>query len=204
MRARTKDGNDGRGKRTRGRRDGCPTLQAFTLVELLLVMTIMGVAIAVAAPSLANFFRGRTLNSEARRLLALTHSGQSRAVSEGVPMRLWVDAQERSYGLKEEPGWDDRDPKEVEFTLDQDLHLEVIKAEAAKTPSLQNRMAAGTLAGAATAANTKNLPEIRFLPDGSIDPTSPRALRLYDRDDASVWVAQATNRLNYEIRSSFE
>jgi Tfp pilus assembly protein FimT len=173
-------------------------------VELLLVMTIMAVAIAVAAPTLGNFFRGRTLDSEARRLLALTHSGQSRAVSEGVPMRLWVDTEERTYGLKEDPGWDDTDPKAVEFTMDQDLHVEVVKAEAAKRPSLQTQMRVGTLAGALAGANTKNLPEIRFLPDGSIDPSSPRALRLYDRDDTSLWIAQATNRLDYEIRNSFE
>src|SRR6185295_5365670 len=70
---------------------------AFTLVELLLVMTVMVMVFALAMPTVANFFRGRTLDSEARRLLALTRSGQSRAVYEGVPMRLWVDAQQGSY-----------------------------------------------------------------------------------------------------------
>ena len=34
--------------------------------------------------SLGTFFRGRALNSEARRMLSLIHRGQSRAVSEGV------------------------------------------------------------------------------------------------------------------------
>src|SRR6184192_239420 len=67
-------------------------LSAFTLIELILVMTILTIAISVTAPALANFFRGRSLDSEARRLLALTRQGQSRAVSEGLPMELWIDA----------------------------------------------------------------------------------------------------------------
>src|SRR5215471_2243590 len=72
---------------------------AFTLIELILVMAIVVVAISITAPKLANFFRGRTLDSEARRLLALTHSGQSRAVSEGIPTRLQFDISNHSYRL---------------------------------------------------------------------------------------------------------
>src|SRR5215813_10242713 len=58
---------------------------AFTMIELILVMTILTIAVALTAPSLANFFRGRALESEARRLLALSRQGQNRAVSEGIP-----------------------------------------------------------------------------------------------------------------------
>ena len=54
-------------------------------------MAILTITVSIAAPALSNFFRGRSLESEARRLLALTRQGQSRAVSEGVPMDLWVD-----------------------------------------------------------------------------------------------------------------
>src|SRR5688572_7854706 len=45
---------------------------AFTLVELILVMAMLVIIIAVSAPSLSKFFRGRVLDSEARRLLSLT------------------------------------------------------------------------------------------------------------------------------------
>ncbi len=179
--------------------------KAFTLVELLLVMTIMVVAIGVIAPSLGNFFRGRTLDSEARRLLALTHGGQSRAISEGLPMRLWINSDERTYGLDEQPGWDEKDPKAVEFALDKDLNIEVIANVSAKT-DLRHTLAAANAAATVSldAPNRRSLPEIRFLPDGTIAESSPRALRLSDRDNNSVWVAQTTNHLNYEIRNSFE
>src|SRR5438067_839751 len=65
--------------------------QGFTLIELILVMTVLVIAVSITAPALSSFFRARTLDSEARRLLSLTRHGQSRAVAEGVPMELWID-----------------------------------------------------------------------------------------------------------------
>src|SRR5436190_5276257 len=50
----------------------------FTLIELIVVMTLLVAVISIALPSLGGFFRGRTLDSEARRLLSLTRQGQSR------------------------------------------------------------------------------------------------------------------------------
>src|SRR5262249_21799177 len=76
--------------------------RGFTLIELMLVMALLAVVLAVSAPSLSKFFKGRTLDSEARRFVSLTRYGQSRAVSEGVPMMLWIDPKERTYGLQEE------------------------------------------------------------------------------------------------------
>src|SRR5690349_12702137 len=95
-------------------------VRAFTLIELILVMAIVVIAISITAPRMANFFRGRTLDSEARRLLALTHSGQSRAISEGIPTRLQFDIPNHSYELLQDPGWSDRDPKALKFAFDQD------------------------------------------------------------------------------------
>ena len=68
---------------------------AFTLIELILVLALLVIITSLAAPAMANFIRGRALDSEARRLLALMHAGQSRAVSEGMPMMLWVDEKTR-------------------------------------------------------------------------------------------------------------
>src|SRR4029079_13279680 len=75
-------------------------LRAFTLIELILVLALLAIVTSLAAPSLSRFFRGRALNSEARQLLSLTDAGQSRAVSEGFPVLLWIDSQQRQYGLQ--------------------------------------------------------------------------------------------------------
>src|SRR5436190_10725333 len=104
---------------------------AFTLIELILVMTILTIAVSVTAPALANFFRGRSLDSEARRLLALTHQGQSRAVSEGLPMELWVDSTQGKFGLEAEPSYEPQDPKAIDFALDPAIRIETIEDNAA-------------------------------------------------------------------------
>src|ERR1017187_2956921 len=100
--------------------------RGFTLIELILVMALLTIVISLTAPRLSRFFHGRTLDSEARRLLALTRSGQSRAVSEGIPMDLWVDAGQGTFGLEAEPSFDASDSKAVDFTLDGGLQLAVV------------------------------------------------------------------------------
>ena len=172
-------------------RPGAPYLvarRAFTLIELILVLALLAVVTSLSAPSLSRFFRGRTLNSETRQLLSLTHAGQSRAVSEGFPVLLWIDTQGREYGLQLETtsskgNSPDADPKAEQFAFDDNLKIEAVNA-----PSV-------TLNGRSVAA-------IRFLPDGAADETSPTTLRVASRNGEVLWLIQATNRLSYEIRNS--
>ncbi len=179
----------------------------FTLIELILVMAILTMAVSVTAPALSNFFRGRTLDSEARRLLAMTHSGQNRAVTEGVPMDLWVDPDEGKVGLEAEPSFEPSDPRAVEFTLDTGLHIEVAQqaepAGAATTSLSLSRLQAPSIASVPRVNLTHpGLPTIRFLPDGTVSETSPRSLKLSGRDGSSLWLAQTKDKLNYEIRTT--
>lgn len=180
---------------------GRKPLDAFTLIELMLVLALLAIVMAIAAPMLGTFFRGRTLDSEGRRLLALTHTGQSRAVSEGIPMVLWVDAQERTYGLRQEAGWDDKDRKAIDFTMGQDLQVEVINTNQVNNSRSSANRSAMANANALNKANEPDLPQIRFLPDGSIADTSLSALRLSDKGGVSLWLARSRNRLHYEIRN---
>ena len=174
---------------------------AFTLIELILVMAILTVVISLTAPALANFFRGRTLDSEARRLLALTRQGQSRAVSEGIPMELWMDTAEGAFGLEAEPSYEAEDPKAVELAMDRDIQLQVISVS---TPNGAKPSVAGSStdisSGSPLANRHPNVPKIRFLPDGSISETSPQGLVLTGRDGRSISLRQSRNRLSYEIR----
>src|SRR5207237_10708219 len=101
------------------------------LIELILVMAVLTIAISITAPALANFFRGRTLDSEARRLLALTRQGHSRAVSEGLPVELWIDSQHGTYGLEATPSYEPADSKPLNFTVDKDVQLEIVNVKPA-------------------------------------------------------------------------
>ncbi len=176
--------------------------QAFTLIELILVMTVLTIAVSITAPRLANFFRGRTLDSEGRRLLALTRQGQSRAVNEGVPMELWIDANQRRFGLEAEPSYEPEDPKALEFTLDTGMEIEPMTMDSTGRPSTYS-MNLGTTStnGVPILSRHPELPRIRFLPDGSITDTSPQVVRITGRDGISMWLAQSRNRLGYELHN---
>jgi len=181
----------------------------FTLIELILVMTILTIAVSVTAPALANFFRGRSLDSEARRLLALTRQGQSRAVSEGVPVELWIDSQNGKYGLETEPSFEPQDDKAVELTLGSDIQLEAVDTGPDRS-ALNSGLGASRLTpggSGLTLGNTvksrhPDLPRIRFLPDGTIAETSPQKLCLTGRDGFSIWLIQSRNGLGYELSTS--
>lgn len=155
-------------------------------------MALLVIVLSVAAPSLSTFFRGRTLDAEARRFLALTRYGQSRAVSEGVPMLLWIDARAQRYGLEAETGTSEVDRKALEFAVDQNLELEVERAPVRMT---------STLPTAAT-GTTRDLLTIRFTPEGFISDTSPERVLFRRGEDDLLWVGQSQHRLYYEIQTN--
>jgi type II secretion system protein H len=183
------------------------TRRGFTLIELILVMALLTIVISLTAPKLSRFFHGRTLDSEARRLLALTRSGQSRAVSEGLPIDLWVDAEQGTFGLEAEPSYETSDPKAVDFALDSGLQLEVVNKTVAAAPANTVTMSRSLQASTASVPRVNlvhaSLPTIRFLPDGSLGERSPQMLRLTGDDGGSLWLVQSRDGSNnYEIRNT--
>jgi len=158
--------------------------QAFTLIELILVLALLGIITSMVAPAMSNFIRGRALDAEARRLAALIHAGQSRAVSEGMPTVLWVDEKKNSYGLEAETSGKNGDPKAENLTLDETLRIAVVNT------------------GATAPTLIRGLPAIKFLPDGTIDEKSPQSLKLTDYAGVSLWLTQSRNRTGYEIRDT--
>jgi prepilin-type N-terminal cleavage/methylation domain-containing protein len=195
------------------RGDKAPHPGGFTLIELMLVMALLTIVFALALPSLSSFFHGRTLDSEARRFLSLTRYGQSRAVSEGIPMVLWMDAESGSYGLEQDPGYSDVDPKAVQFDLDDKLSLEVEEATtpsgygaAGRMASSRTGLSAPSALSAQPARTANGLPAIRFLPDGFVSDSSPEGVWLYEsgamRDNHTIWIALSRNGLKYEIQTN--
>lgn len=80
-------------------------VQRFSLVELVLVMALLVAAMAMVAPNLGGFFRGRRLDHDARRLWALTRHAREQAIAQAVPVEVWIDAAQRRYGLQAVPGF---------------------------------------------------------------------------------------------------
>ena len=109
----------------------------FTLIELILVLALLVIITSLAAPAMSNFIRGQALDSEARRLMALMHAGQSRAVSEGMPMVLWVNEKQGAYGLQAETTGQNGDPKAENLTVDAILQIAVVNTGSGGTTKFQ-------------------------------------------------------------------
>jgi hypothetical protein len=82
--------------------------------------------------------------------MALMHAGQSRAVSEGMPMVLWVDEKQGAYGLQAETTGNAGDPKAENLSVDSTLQI-AVPTTGLSAPTMFN-----------------NLPAIRFLADGTV------------------------------------
>jgi len=156
-------------------------------------MALLLIVVSVALASLKGFFRGRNLDSEARRFLSLTRYAQSRAVSEGVPMVLWIDTRRGAYGLQQQAGYTTADTNAVTFTISEDLRVEVRMPAVAVPMSPVNPVAQG--AG--------NVPMIRFTPDEFIGEGSPDGIVFRQGQADAIWIVESTNRLKYELQANY-
>ena len=157
------------------------TRRAFTLIELILIMALLVIITSIALPVMSKFSRGRALDSEALRMLALMHATQSRAVSEGMPMMLWLDEKAGTYGEAAETSGQNGDAKAEDLTVDATLQLAVVNT------------------GTAGQATFNNLPAIKFLADGTVDETSPQTVTLQDVDGFGRLMVLNKLRTGYEI-----
>lgn len=175
-------------KHQRGDRE---RVDGFTLIELIVVMLLLAIAAGMVAPRMSTFFRGRALNFEARRLLSLTHYAQSRAVAEGVPVVLWVDPRNSTYGVNVQAGHEGADDRAPVFTADPGVTLSAATAS-------------GATAGTSELDDESlGLPEglsvIRFTPEGFFDESSVQKITLQQHEGAALELVQKENRLGYEI-----
>ena len=149
----------------------------------MLVLVLIAVGVAIVAPRMQGFVRGRALSLEAQRLMALLHAGQARAVSEGMPMELWLDEKSGTCGLELETTPKGGDAKAEQVTISDGVQVSMVYKGS----------------GALTKFN--NLPAIRFLPDGTIDENSPQTVELME-DSGALWLVQLQNHTGYEISDS--
>ena len=164
----------------------------FTLVELILVMALFVIVFAIVSPDLSGFFRGRNLDNEAQRFLSLTRFGRSRAISEGVPIELWINAKQGSYGLEALSGYTETSANAVSYPVDPSVQIST--SLALQTLTRSNYWTQ-------TKTLTRGLPMIRFQPDGYISDTSPREIYFRQGTDRQIWLAEDPSHLRYEIQT---
>ena len=164
----------------------------FTLIELILVMALFVVVFGIVAPDLSGFFRGRNLDSEAQRFLSLTRYGRSRAISEGVPVELWVNAKQGGYGLEAVSGYTESSANAVSYSVDSNVRI---------STSVPLQTLTRSNYWTQTKTVTRGLPTIRFQPDGHISDTSPREIYFQQGSDHEIWLAEDLSHLRYEIQT---
>jgi len=150
---------------------------AFTLVELIIVMALLAIVMAIAAPSLARSMKERNVDDEAVRILAATEYARSEAVSQGVPMVVWIDPGGRRMGIEPKAGFDGEPSRSREFAWNEDISVEAEQ----KT------------------ANGKTMDIMEFGPDGAPTLTSTETVKLVDRFGYAVSLARTTDRWSYEV-----
>jgi type II secretion system protein H len=156
--------------------------RGFTLIELMLVMVLLIIVISLVTPALQKFFGGRTLDSEVRQFVSLSRYGQSRAVSEGIPMVLWVDPKRGAYGLRQETGYTDGDPRAMDYSLGEGLKINV-----------DGNSGKATLPGATTG--------IHFSPEGTaVAATSVKGVSIQEGNRPPVWIRRSADGLTYEAQ----
>ncbi len=161
--------------------------KGFTLLELILVMLVLASVMAFAAPSLSRFFRGNTLDSECKRILALTQLARSEAISQGVPMEVWFDDTEQRYGMRERGSSSFEGPppqgvsRRFQYQVREPYQLVIDRISPAGTPSQA---------------------AILFHPDGTLDPSNPPGLLIVHPTDQDLRIQLTLNRYRtgYEIR----
>jgi len=168
---------------------------AFTLVELILVMTMMIIVFAVVAPSLKGFFHGRNLDNEAHQFLSLTRYGQSRAIAEGIAVELWINPSQEKYGLQALSGYTETQTNPMAFALDQSVQITFSPPPTVLTHS-------NMWTQTQTAARAGALTKIRFQPDGLISDTSPENIFFKQRDTGDeIWLAETPAHSRYDIQT---
>ncbi|MGA2543111.1 MAG: prepilin-type N-terminal cleavage/methylation domain-containing protein [Verrucomicrobiota bacterium] len=165
--------------------------RAFTMVELVIVMTIMVIAVGVAAPSFKAFLQGSNLENEARRFLSLTRFGAGRAVAEGLPVDLGINVKQNKYWLAAVGGYTETKTNVSWFMADNNVQMLVSQSFGALTQS--NFWTPSVMRGA-------SLPIIRFQPDGFVSETSPQIIKFRQASGPEIWIVQNPNHLRYDLQ----
>ena len=154
----------------------------FTLIELIIVMAVLVVLLAVVAPSISATMRGRVLDEQGTRLLALTEYSRDEAASQGVPVVVWVDPGSGRFGMDVKAGFTDAALRAKEYTLPADFSFDpVAGAQASKTGGHGFDVA-------------------EFEPDGTMDAASVGSVRIANRLRTNgISIAQTRDGYGYEV-----
>ena len=162
----------------RTRNDNFHVAPAFTLVELILVMALLATILALSAPLLSRSFKQRGLEEDATQLLALTEYARDEAVSQGVPMTVWINPQSGRFGVQAKEGYEGDVSREKTYGLKSGARFDLSQVPTDR-------------AGLVDAAD--------FDPSGTLAEESLADISIVARSNDAISVAQTEDGDRYEI-----
>lgn len=164
-------------------------------------MALLVTLAAVIVPSLARSMRGRNLDGQADRLLALTEYGRDEAVSQGIPMVMWVDVDGSRFGVDTKPGYGSgaENARAREYTLEDDAHFDPVGQGMVSSVPPAGTTAQGQTTSTAAGGTHGGVIVAEFAPDGTLDPGSLPSVRVVDRTGESLAISQTADAYGYEI-----
>jgi len=184
-------------------RRGRLVVAGFTLLELILVLLLLSVVLASAAPSLRVFSASRRVAEAAAQIVALAQYARTQAIAEGRVYRLNLDLEGGRYWVTAQTGG-------AFLTLENEFGrvfalpegTRIVWVEPPPTPALA---ATPGLQLPWQAATATSLPATRdhltFFPDGRAETAR---LRIYDRRDNVLDIACATPADRFRVVSAGE
>ena len=161
-----------------------PNLSAFTLIELMVVMVLIGIMTALILPEMKGTYEDALLRSTSRELVSACGLASSHAVSVNQAHRLRLDRKTGHYAIERRAS--DRGPgghlvsaREVpggEGELDTRISIEIHKSGDEATEAAEQESSPGP--GSRAQAERRD-DGITFYPDGTADAVE---ILLRDRD----------------------
>jgi prepilin-type N-terminal cleavage/methylation domain-containing protein len=169
---------------------------AFTLLELIIVMAVLTVLLALAAPSLSSSLRGHNLEQAGAQVLAITEYGRDEAISQGVPMDVWINPANGQFGVAAKAGFPGDAARLKQYTLQPGMRF-----DAAASPGAAGVATASS--GNTTAppvATGQGLNVAEFQADGTLDPSSNPTIRILGRANSAVAITETSDGYGYELQ----
>jgi prepilin-type N-terminal cleavage/methylation domain-containing protein len=172
------------------------TNPGFTLVELILVLALLVILLAVAAPAISQSFKHQALKDETTRLLALTEYARSEAVSQGIPMIVWIDSQNQGCGVKAKAGFESLPSSGPSRSGTAGSASAVVSREKSFALAEGMRFEVGT----ARVGRDGQSILAEFSPEGTPADSSLGWVRILDRRDQSMDLVLSEDGWGYEIQ----
>jgi type II secretion system protein H len=182
---------------------------AFTLLELVLVMLIIAIMSAIAAPALIRFAAGRQVDNYSRSLLAAARYARAASISEARVYRLNLDEKSARFWLTADngggtfaaTGGDYSNPSnppvglsmKVQLSPQPNYHMLINQNVQQTTVAQPSQTIDGQSSGAtgSLVVNTRQpgTDYVEFQPNGRVDPG---VIDFTDRQNHHVQVASAS------------